>query len=342
MHLPTELSAEVTKPHSVQVTEVLVNLEQQTQEFDVALDMPASLSGLNTSSVRVFPRTGNVNQLNQVPITVVFNSTGVDARTHTIYLNITTRYLVTATYDANGAASFSPTPAPYWRKTEVRVPFKVKVNSVAALSTTITEVGESPILGDSYNHIRVIPVSKRAQSPLPTHPHKVCRVWLDALHLLQHDSDGFRIRDDTMEDLTMKLYSATNDTTAARRRLTPAAQANCEVGWRAADQLYGFECQMPSTTHAGKWKYDITLRDVRGSNVMSACAFSQCSCAFITCRILSNRDRSLLVAPRTTTRTLLKGASLVWQVSTVRSPARCSRASGSSEDTGDQDRCQPQ
>lgn len=234
MNIPSELSSEVTKPDSVTVEEILVNLEQQAQDYEVALECPSSLP--NCTNVKVLPTSGTVGTLKNLYIYISFNSSGIAATSYLFHLNITTKYeLGDSTDDSR-----------IWRINHVRVPYTVTVTAVAELQTTETVMSPNgpPILGDTY-----------------------------FAYVFPHDSDGFPITEDTQEDFSMELYSSANVTTTSRRlSLEPAAEANCETAWLACPASAGDDCtaylkyelicRMPTVDYAGVWKYTIKLRGV--------------------------------------------------------------------------------
>ena len=69
MNLPKDLGTDqVTKPETITKTETLVNLQRQAQQFEATLTSPAGMTGTVT------PVNGTVESLNQVPITLTFDS----------------------------------------------------------------------------------------------------------------------------------------------------------------------------------------------------------------------------------------------------------------------------
>ena len=137
----------MTKPETITKTETLVNLQRQAQQFEATLTSPAGMTGT------VFPVNGTVESLNQVPITLTFDSFGVAAGTYPFLLGITTRYEIGNTSE--------------WRETTAQVPYELEVKAVASPQHCVVEVWGEPALGTTFAQMHIIPVRARLAFSLP-------------------------------------------------------------------------------------------------------------------------------------------------------------------------------
>ena len=148
MHLPEDLGTDqVTKPETITKTETLVNLQRQAQQFEATLTSPAGMTGT------VSPVNGTVESLNQVPITLTFDSFGVAAGTYPFSLGITTRYEIGNTSE--------------WRETTAQVPYELEVKAVASPQHCVVEVWGEPALGTDFTKMHIIPVRARLAFSFP-------------------------------------------------------------------------------------------------------------------------------------------------------------------------------
>lgn len=144
---------------------MLVNLEQQVQQFTVELVCdPALDSAKGCRNARVYPTSGTVGTLKKVYIYAIFNSSEVEAKRYHFYLNITTYYEI-AEYTDDGAEVMSDERAIH--ESNVQVPWTVTVTSRASARTTTPEISsEGPILNSEYK-IYIVPV----RTPPRRRPH---------------------------------------------------------------------------------------------------------------------------------------------------------------------------